>query len=89
MSYICVATIFIFLPWPKSQISMCASGTFGEKRNDLLDEKLTISELCEHIHISGSSITIGIILKLDVKKLDKYSQIISTRGLNSQNMKNV
>ena len=42
MFYICVATIFIFLPWPKSQISMCASGTYGEKRNDLLDEKPTI-----------------------------------------------
>ena len=62
MSHVCVATIFIFLPWPKSQISMCTSGTYGEKRNDLLDEKPTISELCEHIHISGSSITIGIIL---------------------------
>ena len=36
----------------------------------LLEEKPTLDELCEHIHIGGKWYQFGILLKLDSKKLD-------------------
>ena len=35
-----------------------------------LEEKPTLDELCEHIHIGGKWYQFGILLKLDSKKLD-------------------
>ena len=47
----------------------------AERRDDILDEKPTISELCEHIHIGGKWYHLGIILKLDVKKLNDIHKL--------------
>ena len=45
------------------------------ERGDILEEKPTIRELCEHIHIGGKWYELGIILKLDVKKLDDIHKL--------------
>ena len=37
---------------------------------EILEEKPTLDELCEHIHIGGKWYQFGILLKLDSKKLD-------------------
>ena len=45
------------------------------ERGDILEEKPTISELCEHIHIGSKWYQLGIILKLDVKKLNDIHKL--------------
>ena len=37
---------------------------------EILEEKPSLDELCEHIHIGGKWYQFGILLKLDSKKLD-------------------
>ena len=54
---------------------MCVRNNMAERRGDILDEKPTIRELCEHIHIGSKWYQLGIMLKLDVKKLNDIHKL--------------
>ena len=45
------------------------------RREDIFEEKPTLDELCEHIHIGSKWYQLGIMLKLDVKKLNDIQKL--------------
>ena len=56
-------------------VTMCVRNNMAERRDDILNEKPTIKELCEYIHIGSKWYQLGIILKLDVKKLEDIHKL--------------
>ena len=44
-------------------------------REDIFEEKPTLCELCEHIHIGSKWYQLGIMLKLDSKKLNDIQKL--------------
>ena len=60
-------------PWSKSQESLGVPKTMSVGRNDILEEKPAVCELCEQICIGDK---LGIILKLDVNNLNGIHKLI-------------
>ena len=59
-----------YIPWDKQ--AMAARNITFEQ---ILDEKPTLDELCEHIRIGSKWYQLGILLKLDPKKLDDIHKL--------------
>ena len=56
-------------------VTVCVRNNMAERRDDVLNEKPTLCELCEHIHIGSKWYQLGIMLKLDSKKLNDIQKL--------------